>query len=232
MGLDKRQKWVVANEKQRLKLWNYYFLFATEFIWTKLSRSTSSSMISRQFWEKGRRLLTWYNTGFGGGIHDFKITYIKVLEMWNTGEGTETETRKMNKKVENWNISWLTKSTQLLDWGREKPHLSLTIYKRYSLGYFTVITPLGHNILISILPEGLGMDRSPRSCPHMANKILSSDEEILLKKKQPKTSILPPSSAPINFGRGKTKTLIFIHRKQVYVLEKKHNPLHNAFGKP
>lgn len=185
MGLDKRQKWVVANEKQSLKLWNYYFLFATEFIWTKLSRSTSSSMISRQFWEKGRRLLTWYNTGFGGGIHDFKITYIKVLEMWNTGEGTETETRKMNKKVENWNIFWLTKSTRLLDWGRKKPHLSLTIYKRYSLGYFTVITPLGHNILISILPEGLGMDRSPRSCPHMANKILSSDEEILLKKKKP-----------------------------------------------
>lgn len=68
MGLDKRHKWVTDNEEQELKLWNYYFLFAIEFIWAKLLRSTSSSMISRQFWEKRQHLLTWHDTVFGGGI--------------------------------------------------------------------------------------------------------------------------------------------------------------------
>lgn len=142
--------------------------------------------------------MIWYSF-WRRNAHDFKIIYIKLLEIWNRKREGEIETGKMNKNTGNSNILLLIRVYDFLI-QEEKKCLSLTIYKKYPSGYLIMITPLGNDILISILPEGLGIYRSPRLCLQMANKIFPSDEEILLKKKK-RVSFLPLLSVPINQDR-------------------------------
>ena len=63
---------------------------------------------------------------------------------------------------------WLIKSTWLNS-GRKKC-LSLTFYKKYLLGYLTMITAMANYTLINISPEGVRIYRSPRLRLHTAKR--------------------------------------------------------------
>lgn len=69
--------------------------------------------------------------------------------------------------------------------------LSASKKKKIPLGYWTVIIPLSNDIFTSILPEDLGIQRSPRLGLHMANKIFPLMRDFYLKRDYCLLSQLP-----------------------------------------